>query len=162
MSNQFHFCYSSYWITYLVSWKFSSGSFIIGFARFRRYLSRHCCEAALFGVLLGQRRNSKNPLWFAVSSTLIVNEDPVLYFRTIIPWAYFPPASCGRGCNMNYFSQMMFLENERFILRQTLVYYAEKACWVFREKGSLSNGSYYTKSIFYTKFCDKMKPKPVS
>ena len=33
------------------------------------FLSRHIWEAGFFALLLGHSRNSKNPMWLAVSST---------------------------------------------------------------------------------------------
>lgn len=89
-----HLCVAT---THQVSWNTSSSGSRLVLPLRRIYLSRHSSVAATLGLLFGHRRNSKWPRWLAVTSTRMVNVEPTLYFRTMIPEAYLPPASWARG-----------------------------------------------------------------
>ena len=59
--------------------------------------SKQSCVIRSVGKSFWHNRNSIQPLWLAVSSTTTVIVSPGWYFRTIMPLAYLPPGSCGRG-----------------------------------------------------------------
>lgn len=82
-------CHSPFWMT--------KRRVPFVFRILNRRLSKHFCVTGVLGSLLGQSRNSNHPPWLAVS--FIFTSIPLLrmYFLTISPVAYLPPASFSRG-----------------------------------------------------------------